>query len=133
MKIDLTKIHQNFSRIQASQPYFSKRRSYFLATCQYFDPNISLEVALKLRPYGGLIGIENSRLDGYLNGSKVLRLHAIIYDAAAFVWEFSKTGPSYVYAVSCPISSPFVGHLTGISFCVYHKLFRSGQFTKLEC
>lgn len=133
MTIDLVKIHQNFLRIKDSQPYFSKRRSYFLAACLYFDSNIDLEVALKLRPYGGLIGIDNSRLDHYLKESKVLRLHAIIHDAAGFVWEYSKTGPGYVYAVSCPISSPLAGHVTGIGFCLYHKLLRRSEFRILEC
>lgn len=133
MKIDLAKIHRNYCRIKETQPYFSKRRSYFLAACLYFDPDLNLEVALKLRPYGGLIGMDDSRMDKYLNGSKVLRLHAIIHDAAGFVWDYSKTGPGYVYAVSCPISSPLIGHITGISFCLYHKLLRPSEFRKLEC
>lgn len=133
MKIDLAKLHRNFLLIQQRQPYFSKRRSYFLAACLYFDPNIDLEIALKLRPYGGVIGIDNSRLDNYLKGSKVLRLHAILHDAAGFVLEHSGEGPGYVYAVSCPISSPFVGHTTGIGFCLFHKVLRPTQFRMLEC
>lgn len=133
MKIDLKKIHRNFRIIQDRQPYFSKRRSYFLAACLFFDPDLDLEVAIKLRPYGGLIGIDNSRLDKYLKGSKILRLHAVIHDAAGFVWEHSQTGPGYVYAVSCPISSPLIGHLTGVGFCLYHKILRPADFRKLEC
>ena len=35
----------------------------FLATCLYLNPDIDLDIALKLRPYGGLIGIDNSSLE----------------------------------------------------------------------
>ena len=43
------------------------------------------DIALKLRPYGGIIGMDNSSVDKYLKISKVLRLHAILHDAGGFV------------------------------------------------
>ena len=49
--------------------------------------DINNDVAIKLRPYGGLIGIDNSSLDKDLNDSKILRLHAILHDAAGFSHE----------------------------------------------
>ena len=52
----------------------------FLAACLLFDPKIVLNIALKLRPYDGTIGIDNSSLDNYLKFSKLLRLHAILHD-----------------------------------------------------
>ena len=30
------------------------------------DPDVNLETDLKLRPYGGLIGIDNSSMETYL-------------------------------------------------------------------
>ena len=59
----------------------------------YLDPDLDLEIALKLRPYGGLIGINNSSLDVYFKIFKVLRLQAILHDACGFVHEYSEKGP----------------------------------------
>ena len=47
---------------------------YFLATCLHLDPNIDLEMALKLRLYAGIIGIDNSSLDKSFKSFKLLRL-----------------------------------------------------------
>ena len=49
---------------------------------------------IKLRPYGGLIGIDNFSLDKYLNDSKILRQNAILHDAAGFAHEVYNTGPT---------------------------------------
>ena len=63
-------------------PENTNRRIYFLAACSLFffsiTNDINYVVAIKLRPYGGLIGIENSSLDKYLSDSKILRMHAIL-------------------------------------------------------
>ena len=57
-------------------PENTNRRNYFLAACSLFFFSttnfINYDVAIKLRPYGGLIGIENSSLDNYLSDSKIL-------------------------------------------------------------
>ena len=63
---------------------------YFLATCQYLDPDLDLDIAVKMRPYGGLIRIDNSSLDLYFKSYKILRLHAILHDASGFVFEYSE-------------------------------------------
>ena len=56
--------NQNFSHI-------SHRQLYFVAACALLDPEIGGEIALKFKPYGGLIGVDNSRLDPLLKYSKV--------------------------------------------------------------
>ena len=91
--VDLDRIHD----IQKEKRIFTIRRKIFvfLATCLYLDPDIDLEIALKLRPYGGLIVIENSLLDNYFTSFKVLRLHAMLHDASGFVYEYSEEGPGY--------------------------------------
>lgn len=110
------------------------RKKYFVAACVHFDPTIKPEIALKLRPYGGLIGIENSSLDKYLKSSKVLRLHAILHDAAGFVKERNDSGPGYCYNMtSCPINCCFFGHVTGIIFCTFVKVFKSELFSLMKC
>ena len=62
--------------------HVSHRQLHFVAACSILDPEIDGEIELKFRPYGGLIGVDNSRLDPSLKYSKVLRLHAALHDAA---------------------------------------------------
>ena len=112
----------------------NKRQLYFLAACSIFDNSIDPCVALKLRPHGGLIGIDDSSLDSFLKFSKVFRLHAILHDAAGFVKEHSGKGPGYFYfANCCGLSSCYIGHISGLFFCLYIKFFKPLSFKQLEC
>ena len=61
--IDLKTIHEIYEQIKFDDPESSDRFVCFLATCLYMDPDVNLETALKLRPYGGLIGIDNSSME----------------------------------------------------------------------
>ena len=104
-----------------------------LCTCLHLDPNIHLDIALKLRPYVGIIGSDNSSLDKYFKSFKILRLHAILHDAAGFVYEFSEKGPGYSYVLPCPVTNEYLGHVTGLAFCLYVKTFKGRLFSMLEC
>ena len=73
--------------------HISCRQLYFSAACSLLDPEVDGEIALKFRPYGGYIGIDNSRLDPLLKRSKVLRLHAALHDAAGFIKDCRNKGP----------------------------------------
>ena len=88
--IKLMNIHEIYEQIKVDYPDFSERFVYFLAACLYLDPDINLETVLKLRPYGGLISIDNSSLDSYLKSYKLHRLHAILHDASGFIAEHSQ-------------------------------------------
>ena len=69
----------------------SNRRKFLLAACSLFfvsSNNLNYDILTKLRPYGGLISIDNSSLDKYLKNSKILQLHAILHNAAGFIHEF---------------------------------------------
>ena len=102
--------------------------------CGLIDPDLDLAVALKLRPHGGVIGVDDSRLDYFLGISKVFRLHAILHDASGFVKDYTDKGPGYVYAVDiCNINNCLFGHLSGLGFCLYIKYFKSDLFRTLEC
>ena len=131
--IDLKKLHEIYQDVRVEYPNYSCRFQYFLAGCRLIDSDFDLDIALKLRPHGGLIGIDDSKLDKYLNHNKVLRLHAVLHDATGFMYELCRKGPGYVYVMPCPISNEFCGHLTGIAFCVYVKTFKRKLFTDLEC
>ena len=134
---DIIILHNTFKLELELDPEFknkTKRHLYFVAACSLFDSDLELPVALKLRPHGGLIGIDDSKLDPFLKHSKVLRLHAVLHDAAGFIKDYSNKGPGYVYAISsCGINSCFLGHLSGILFCLYLKWFKSYSFNLLEC
>ena len=63
--IDIKSIHKNYLLLKENYPDYGERFVYFFATCLHLDPNIDLDIALKLRPYGGIICIDNSSLEKY--------------------------------------------------------------------
>ena len=118
-------MHENYLSVSSLYPNNSVRLNYFLATSAYFSEieRSDSDIALKLRPYGGIIGIDNSSVDKYLKILKVLRLHAILHDAGGFVYEIYNQGPGYPYMLPWKSSNCFSGHLSGILFCLYIKAF----------
>ena len=94
---DLEIIHEIFITLKKTYLENTNHRNYFLAACSLFffstTNDINYDVAIKLRPYGGMIGIENFSLDKYLSDSKILQMHAVLHDAAGFVREFYNTVP----------------------------------------
>ena len=131
--VDIKSIHENYLFLKENYPDYGKRFVYFQATCLHLDPNIDLDIALKLRPYGGIIGIDNSSLDKYFKSFKILRLQAILHDAAGFVYELSENGPGYSYVLPCPVTNEYLGHVTCLAFCLYVKTFKGRLFSMLEC
>ena len=134
-RICLEKNHDKYLFISKSYPEKSVRLNYFLAASENFSELdcFDHDIALKLRPYGGLIGIDNSSLDKYLKVSKILRLHAILHDAGGFIYEIYNQGPGYSYMLPWRSSNCFIGHLSGILFCLYIKIFHPSIFHLLEC
>ena len=131
--VDLKNIHEIYKQTKVDYPEHSERFVYFLAACLYLDPEINLEIVLKLRPYGGLIGIDNSSLDTYLKSYNFLRLLAILHDASGFIAEHRQKGPGYSYVLPCPITNAYIGHMTGLMFCLFVKTFKRNLFNLLEC
>ena len=72
---------------------------------------------MKLRPYGGLIAVDNSSLDNYFKSFRKLRLHAILHDPSSFTAESSRKGTGYAYVLPRPISNEFLGHIKGLVLC----------------
>ena len=131
----LKNIHDKHLSISTSYSEKSVRFNYFLAASEYFNELDSFDhdFALKLRLYGGLIGIDNSSLDKYLKVSKILGLHANLHDAGGFIYEIYKQGPGYSYMLPWKSSNCFSGHLSGILFCLYIKIFHPSIFHLMEC
>ena len=133
-------IHEIFLTVKTSYPENSDRRNCFLATCSLFfsspftENGINYDVAIKPRSYGGLIGIDNSSLDKYLNDFKVLRLHAILHcNAAGFAHEVYNTGSTYCYMLHWKDKIRLILHLSGIKLCLYVLLTKPILYQLLEC
>ena len=131
--VDLKSIHETYKEIEKEYSQYGELFLYFSATCLHLDPGIDLDKALKLRPYGGLIGIVNSALNKYFISVKILRLHAILYDASGFVYEYSEKGPGYSYVLPCSVTNEYLAHVTGTPFCLYVESFKNSLFNLLEC
>ena len=82
--------------------------------------------------FGGPIGYSDSYLE-FLNPKfKVLRLHAILHDAARAVRAHSGKGAGYCYMIGGGPNSCLLGHLTGLLFCLYKRLFLLSIFNSVD-
>ena len=110
----------------------SVRKNSFLSACFCWDSGNSLrEMDQKFR-FGGLIGFENSCLDSVFRHSKVIRLHAILHDAAGAVRAHSCKGPGYCYMIGWGPNSCLLGQVTGLLFCLYVKIFLPSIFNSVD-
>ena len=78
--------------------------------------------------FGGTIGYEDSYLEFIFRHFKVFRLHAILHDAAEAVRAHSGKGAGYCYMIGRGPNSCLLGHVTGLLFCLYVKIFLSSIF-----
>ena len=124
--MDLEIFHEIYLTVKKTYAEnFDRRNHFLLACCLFFfsiKNDLNYDVAIKLRPYGGLIGIDDSSLHKYLKDSKILRLHAILHDDAGLVDEVYNTGPSYCYTLPWKCNSSLLDHFIGITFCFFVKL-----------
>ena len=111
----------------------SIRKNYFLACCKQLDDNIDLDFVHETEPYGGMIGIGDSYLENMLKHFKIVRLHAVLHDAAGYVRNHSAKGPGYCYTLKqFPYNSCILGHIPGLLFCTFLK-FTDEFFHILDC
>ena len=93
---------------------------------------MSVEQILEDCPYGGVIGVDNSRLDKLLSWSKVMRLHAVAHDAYGYMKREFDIGPGYSYVVKIPCNCCVLGHITGILFILHFKYFHREEFDGVQ-
>ena len=48
--VDLKAIHEIYKELKKDYFQYGERFLYFLATCQYLDPDLDLDIAMKMRP-----------------------------------------------------------------------------------
>ena len=107
-------------------------KNLFLNACFCWDSGFSLREMNQKIKFGGLIGYANSYLDSVFRYSKVFRLHAILHDAAGAVRSHSGKGPGYCYMIGRGPTSCLLGHVTGLFFCLYVKLFLPSIFKSFD-
>ena len=110
----------------------SVRENLFLIACLCWDSGLLLRQMDQYFKFGGLIVYGNSCLDSLLRYSKVFRLHAILHDAAGAVRTHSGEGPGYCYLIRRGPNSCLLGHVTGLLFCFYIKLFLPPIFISVD-
>ena len=69
----------------------------------------------------------------FFANSKILRLHAILDDSARSVKSTTKKGPGFCYVAPSLPGSCFLGHVTGLLFCLYVKIFASSVYALFDC
>ena len=112
--------------------HISARKNLFFSACYIWNDKISLQVIDQKFPLSGLIGHGNSYLDSILYYSKVFRLHAILHDAAGAVRSHLCKGHGYYYMIGQGPNSCFLGHVTGLLFCLYVKNFVPSIFNSVD-
>lgn len=132
-EVDLLHINANYAFLQRYFAENTNRKNYFLAACAHIYPKVDLEIVNDVTPYGGIIGVNNSSLDCYLKHFKIFRLHAILHDAAGYMKTVYNKGPGYSYVLPMRWNCCFIGHLSGLPFCIFIKYFKSETFEKLHC
>ena len=82
--------------------------------------------------FGGLIVFGNPYFDSVFRYSKVFRLHGILQDAAGAVRSHSGKGPGYCYMIGRGPNSCLLGHVTGLLFSLYIKIFLPSIFNLIS-
>ena len=110
----------------------SVRKNLLLSACSCWDSGLSLRDMDQKFEFCWLIGYGNSCLGSVFCQSKVFRLHAILHDAAGALRTHSAKGPGYCYMIGRGPNSCLVGHVTGLLFCLYVKLFVPCIFNSVD-
>ena len=108
------------------------RKNLFLSACFCWDSGLSLREKDQKFKFGGLISFGSSCLDSVFRYFKVFRLQAILHDAAGAVRSHSGKGPGYCYMIGRGPNSSLLGHVTGLLFWLYVKLFLPSIFNSVD-
>ena len=80
----------------------------------------------------GTNGYGDSYLEFLIRHFKVFRPHAIVQDAAGEARAHSVKRPGYCYMIGRGPNSCLLGHVTGLLFCLYVKLFLPSSFNSVD-
>ena len=109
----------------------SVHKNLFISARCCWDSRLSLREMDQNFKFGGTIGYGDSYLE-FLFHFKVFRLHATLHDAAGAVRAHSGKGPDYCYIIGRGPNSCLLGHVTGLLFCLYVKIFLPSIFNSVD-
>ncbi len=132
-EIFFTEIWRVYTIMKTIHKYESQRKNLFLATCRVIlgPKKYNREKIMSDVPHGGIIGVNNSKLDIIFRHFKIFRLHAALHDAFGYCRSNYNEGPGYSYVVKCNFNSCLIGHVTGLIYATYICVFKKNQFNKL--
>ena len=107
-------------------------KNFFLSACFCSDSRLSLRETDQKFKFGGTIGYGDSYLEFLFRHFKIFRLHSIVHDAAGAVRAHSGKGPGYCYVIGRGPNSGLLGHVTGLRFCLYVKIFLPSNFISVD-
>ena len=104
-------------------PEFDRRSIFAAALYEKLVAEVPAENILKSEANIGLLGREDEC--ECLSELFFMRAHGIIHDACGRAYCEMGVGKGYCYAVENPTifmkSSPFLGHISGIAFCIWNR------------
>ena len=128
----LMSLFRLYPGLKMSVEYNSVRKNLFLSACFCWDSRLSLREMDQQFKFGGTIGEADSYLDSVFRYSKVFRLHSILHDAAGAVRLQTGKGPGYCYMIGGGPNCCLLGHVTGLLFCLYIKIFPPCVFKLID-
>ena len=107
-------------------------KNLLLNACFCWDSRLSIREKDQKFKFGGTNGYGHSYLDSVFGYFKVFRLHAIVHDAAGAVRLQTGKGPGYCYMIGRSRNCCLRGHVTGVLFCLYVKIFLPSIFNLID-
>ena len=112
-----------YFRIKSKLFHNCTLKNLFPSACYWWDGTISLRDVDQKVLHGGNFGYGDSYLDSVFRYSKVLRLHAILHDAAGAVRLQTVKRLGFCFMIGqCP-NCCVIGQVIGLLFCLYVKIF----------
>ena len=118
--------------LKMSFEHNSVRKNLFLSAGFCWDSRLSLCEMDQKFEFGGTIVYGASYLDSVFRHSKVFRLHAKLHDAAGAVRLQTGKGSGYCYMIGRGPNCCLLGHVTGLLFCLYVKIFLPSSLNLID-
>ena len=128
----LMNIFRLYPGLKMSFDHKSGRKNLFLSERFCWYSRLSLREMDQKFLHGGKIGYGVSYLEFLFRLFKAIRLHAILHHVAGAVRAHSGKRPGYCYMIGRGSNSSLLGHVTGLLFCLYEKIFLPSFFKSID-
>ena len=128
----LMSIFRLYSGSKLSFEHKSFRKNLLLSACRCWDDRLSLPQVDQKYNFGGVIASGDLCLDLLFRHLKEVRLHATLNNFAGVVRAHRGKDPFYCYMTRRGPISCVLGHVAGLLFCLYVKLFLPSNSNSLD-